>query len=126
MDESSNLLVTAVAAYAKSELYEVGCKIFAEFGDRIVEPLCNLPGIDGVKNEHREDRNWTGVKIFYNVKLCPLPLDSLRARDFVRLPLGAPRHVDFPRHLRNLRRDLTFSKPCCSMGNSRRIVKLQN
>ena len=69
VDESSNLLVVAMVAYINSEWFEVGCRVFAEFGRVIIRPLCELLGIDEAKKEYREDRNWFGVKKFYEEKL---------------------------------------------------------
>ena len=69
VDVTSNLLVSAVAAYIDSEWFEIGCKIFSKFRKVIIKPLVEILGIDKAKSINRPDRNWSGVKTFYLNKL---------------------------------------------------------
>lgn len=44
----------------------------------IIKPLCELLGIDKFKSVNRDDRNWIGVKVFFEAKLDQLKDFSLK------------------------------------------------
>ena len=72
IDENSNRLFLVLSCYIHSEWFEVGCKVFCFFGEKIVKPLCEILGIDESKKQKRKDRNWNGVKTFYETKILEL------------------------------------------------------
>ena len=79
VEENSNLLVLALSEYINSEWFELGCKIYKVFDDLLVRPLCDILGIDNFGKQERDDRNWSGVKIFFENKLEDLT--TLENRD---------------------------------------------
>ena len=79
VEENSNLLVLALSEYINSEWFELGCKIYRVFDDLLVRPLCDILGIDNFGKQDRDDRNWSGVKIFFENKLEDLT--TLENRD---------------------------------------------
>ena len=72
VDEQSNLLVQAMSTYIKSPWFELGCSVYSTFGHEIIQPICDILGIDDSGKVYRDDRNWHGVKQFYETKLQKL------------------------------------------------------
>ena len=72
VDENSNMLVLALSQYINSEWFQLGCKIYNVFDDLITRPLCEILGIDKFGKQERDDRNWVGVKKFFEGKLSDL------------------------------------------------------
>ena len=69
VDEHSNHLVLAVLSYIESEWFETGCKVYREMGSHLIVPMKRILGIDKFAEEQIEDRNWIGVKNFFDEKL---------------------------------------------------------
>ena len=72
VDEKSNLLIQAMDTYIKSDWFELGCTIYSAFNGEIIQPLCDILGIDESSKIYPEDRNWSGVRRFYVEKLQKL------------------------------------------------------
>ena len=66
------MLFLALSCYIQSEWFEAGCKVFSFFGDQLIQPLCEILGVDENKKVKRDDRNWVGIKLFYEDKLAEL------------------------------------------------------
>ena len=64
VDEHSNQLVLALSNYFQNSWFELGCQVFSMFGDLLINPLCQLLGIDQFAKIKNPDRNWAGVKSF--------------------------------------------------------------
>ena len=69
VDEHSNQLVLALSNYFQNSWFELGCQVFSMFGDLLINPLCQLLGIDQFAKIKNPDRNWAGVKSFFEGKL---------------------------------------------------------
>ena len=78
VDENSNRLVLALTAYFQSDWFTMGCRVYSTFESIIIKPLCVLLGIDANKSVNREDRNWIGVKVFFETKLTELKAFGLK------------------------------------------------
>ena len=68
VDENSNKLVLALSDYLSSEWFSSGCEIFKSIGYLIINPLCDILGIDDFGKTKRDDRNWQCVKDFFEKK----------------------------------------------------------
>ena len=69
VDENSNQLVLAVLAYMESDWFEIGCRVYKEIGSLLVSPLKEVLGIDKFAKEKNKERNWLGVKKFFDEKI---------------------------------------------------------
>ena len=65
VDEKSNLLVQAMSTYIHSEWFELACQVYSVFSQQVIQPLCEILGIDEHGKLYREDWNWEGIKVFY-------------------------------------------------------------
>ena len=68
VDEHSNKLVLAVAAYIESDWFFTGCLVYNMFRSQLIEPLCAQLGIDDKKKGLQEDKSWIKVKEFFENK----------------------------------------------------------
>ena len=68
VDENSNKLVLALSDYLSSEWFSTGCEIYKSIGYLIINPLCDILGIDDFGKTKRDDRNWQCVKDFFEKK----------------------------------------------------------
>ena len=66
---NSNKLVLAVATYIESDWFLLCSKIYEELGNDIIFPLIEILGIDKAKKTKRNDRNWNGLKFFFQMKI---------------------------------------------------------
>ena len=69
VDEHSNQLVLALSKYFQNEWFELGCQVYSIFGQKLISPLCELLGIDHYGRVKNKDRNWEGVKNFFETKI---------------------------------------------------------
>ena len=58
VDENSKKFVLALSDYLSSEWFSTGCKIFKSIGYLIINPLCDILGIDDFGKTKLDDRNW--------------------------------------------------------------------
>ena len=100
VDEKSNLLVQAMSTYINSEWFELACQVYTVFGQEVIQPLCDILGIDAGGNIQREDRNWSGVKLFYESILNKLstmgledPSMSVKEKLVARCALRVEEHL---------------------------------
>ena len=100
VDEKSNLLVQAMSVYINSEWFELACQVYTVFGQEVIQPLCDILGIDTGGNIQREDRNWSGVKLFYDSVLSKLskmgkedPSMSIKDKLVARCALKVEEHL---------------------------------
>ena len=68
VDENSNKLVLALSDYMSSEWFSTGCEIYKSIGNLIINPLCDILGIDDFGKVKRDDRNWQSLKEFFEKK----------------------------------------------------------
>ena len=68
IEETSNRLFLALVCYIHSEWFEIGCRVFSFFGEKLVKSLCEVLGT----SQKREDRNWKGLKAFNEKKIVEL------------------------------------------------------
>ena len=81
VDENSNKLVLALSDYLSSEWFSTGCEIFKSIGYLIINPLCDILGIDDFGKTKRDDRNWQCVKDFFEKKIKELKTISSISED---------------------------------------------
>ena len=81
VDENSNKLVLALSDYLSSEWFSTGCEVYKSFGHLIINPLCNILGIDEFGKTKRDDRNWQCVKDFFEKKLQELKTISITSEE---------------------------------------------
>lgn len=62
----------ALAAYINSEWFALGCRVIKVFYDMITSPLMELLGIDDFSKVKNKDRNWEGIKDFFELKKSEL------------------------------------------------------
>ena len=74
VDENSNKLVLALNSYFDNEWFFLGCQVYSKFNEVIIQPLCNILGIDedGEKTSTSSERSWDGIKEFFDKKLREL------------------------------------------------------
>ena len=72
VDEHSNQLVLALSNYFQNSWFELGCQVYSMFGDLLINPLCQVLGIDQFSKIKNPDRNWAGVKSFFEAKLVEI------------------------------------------------------
>lgn len=81
VDVNANKLVLAVSAYLQCEWFLTCSEVYGEIGDMVIFPLLNLLGIDRARSEKRDDRNWVGVRQFFETKLQELQEAETEARE---------------------------------------------
>ena len=69
VDENSNRLVLALSDYMSSDWFSTGCEVYKSIENLIIKPLCDILGIDDFGKAKRDDRNWLGVKDFFEKKI---------------------------------------------------------
>ena len=62
----------ALSIYLNSEWFLLGCRVIKKFYDMLTSPLMELLGIDEFSNIKRKDRNWVGIRDFFDTKLKEL------------------------------------------------------
>ena len=76
VDENSNRLVLALSDYMSSDWFSTGCEVYKSIENLIIKPLCDILGIDDFGKAKRDDRNWLGVKDFFEKKNQELKIIS--------------------------------------------------
>ena len=78
VDENTNKLLLALSVYFDSEWFTWGCKVYNTFEAIIIQPSCELLGIDKFKDIHHESRNWISIKAFFKSKQLELKKFALK------------------------------------------------
>ena len=81
VDENSNKLVLALSDYMSSEWFSTGCEIYKSIGNLIINPLCDILGIDDFGKVKRDDRNWQSLKEFFEKKILEFKAISNLSED---------------------------------------------
>jgi hypothetical protein len=50
------MLFVALSSYILFEWFEVGCRVFSFYGEKLIQPLCEILGVDDEKKVKRDDR----------------------------------------------------------------------
>ena len=68
VDENRNKVVLALNSYFDNEWFFLGCQVYSKFNEVIIQPLCNILGIDedGEKTSTSSERSWDGIKEFFD------------------------------------------------------------
>ena len=64
-----------------SEWFSTGCEIYKSIGNLIINPLCDILGIDDFGKVKRDDRNWQSLKEFFEKKILEFKAISNLSED---------------------------------------------
>ena len=72
VDENSNLLLLCVHTYIRNDWVRTCSEIYKSVYEDLIHPYMRLLGIDDAKNVEEPNRNWNGVRAFWNGKITEM------------------------------------------------------